>query len=576
VVKKRWNVGQIALGPEEELRKELDCSGLLARLLVRRGIEGLEEAQRFLHPKLTHLHDPFQLPGMEAAARRIVRAVQTGEKVAIFGDYDVDGVSATCLMCEFFRFIDFPVTYRLPDRLREGYGLSATAVQEFAAAGVSLIVTVDNGSSAVEEVALAAKLGMDVVITDHHQPPDDLPRAVALVNPWLPESVYPFKDLAGVGVAFKVVWALAQRLSKQTKLSQEFRDFLMQSLAFVALGTISDVVPLRDENRVLAKFGLVALEQARQPGLRELVALALDRSPEKHLDASHIGFRIGPRINAVGRLGKAEKAARLLLTQDPQEAASLAAELDRENMRRREIESTIAEEARARVLETVDLERERAIVLVGEGWHSGVIGIVASRLVEEFHRPTLLLSLEGDECKGSARSIPGVDIRGALSKCQEHLLGFGGHEMAAGCRADPAALEQLRHALNASIELAPSEMIPEVRVDELVCLEDLTPETLEELARLAPHGQGNPSPSFGLEGVEVVGKPRVMGAGGKHLAFHVRQDRVVRRAVAFGKGTLFPSVSQTGARVSLLLSPRLSSWQGRSEVELHVRELEVV
>jgi single-stranded-DNA-specific exonuclease len=573
VVEAKWRVHEAAAESREDLSRRLSCSPLLATLLHRRGVSGAEEARRFLSPKLGDLHDPFGLPDMERATERILRAVRSREPIAIFGDYDVDGISSTCLLHDFFRFIEYPVAYRLPDRLLEGYGIRAEAVRELAATGVKLIITVDNGVTAVKEVETANELGVDVVVTDHHQPGAVLPRAAAVVDPWAPGSTYPFQDLAGVGVTFKLVWALAQRFSRSTKLSPPLRDFLLESLALVALGTISDVVPLLGENRILAKFGLLALEKTQRPGLRMLVSSVL-REGEK-LDAAHIGYRIGPRINAAGRLGKADAAIRLLLTRDREEAARLAAALDGENRRRQEIERSIYHEAREQVGRLVDVDSARAIVLAGEGWHPGVIGIVASRIAEEFCRPTVLLSLDGERARGSARSIPGVDLLGALECCGRCLLAFGGHSMAAGLEVDARRVDELREALGDAIPLAPREMVHEIEADCEVRLSDLTLDALGELSYLAPHGQGNPEPVFLLDGIDVVGEPRLLGADSRHLAFHVRDRSAVRRAIAFGKGDLYPRLARPGARVSLLLEPQLSSWQGRSDIELKVRELRI-
>ena len=570
-MEKVWRMrgGVESLG--DELSLGISCSPLLTRLLRRRGVSGPEAAERFLHPKPTHLRDPFELPDMDRAVQRIERAIRERQPIAIFGDYDVDGITSTCLLREFFRFIGVPVNFRLPNRLEEGYGIRRGAVEELAGQGVKLIITVDNGSSAVEEVDLASKLGVDVVVTDHHQLPPELPKAVAVVNPC--GSKYPFQGLAGVGVTFKLVWGLAQRLSKQAKVSERFRNFLVESLALVALGTISDVVPLLDENRVFAKFGLTALEQTKCPGLRLLVESVLKDKPSNRLDADDIGFRIGPRLNAAGRLGKADAAMRLLLAESESEAQMLVQVLERENRRRQKIEEEIFVAARQLVEREVNLSNARAIVLASEGWHPGVIGIVASRICEEFFRPTILISLSGHRGRGSARSIPGVPICDALAACSEHLLGFGGHEMAAGVEVDSEHLDALRAALNSAIALEPSQMVPEIDIDAEISLADLSFQLLEELALLAPHGIGNPEVVLSVEKADVVGEPRIVGGNGRHLAFHVRQGGTVRRAIAFGKAEFYPSISRQGAQVSLILQPRLSNWQGRSEIELHVREI---
>ncbi|MBI4601117.1 MAG: single-stranded-DNA-specific exonuclease RecJ [Planctomycetes bacterium] len=581
VVESRWRIRDTEPRAWERLAREAPCSPLVARVLAARGIADPEEARRFLHPKLGHLHDPDGLPDMGRAVERIALALERREPIAIFGDYDVDGISSTCLLFDFFRFIGCRVKYRLPNRLLDGYGLRADAVRELAAEGVKLIITVDNGSSAGEEVDLARVLGVDVVITDHHQPPAVLPQAPAHVTPCVPASSYPFRSLAGVGVTFKLIWALAQRLSRATKVSEEMRRFLVESLALVALGTISDVVPLVGENRVLAKFGLMALSETARPGLRRLVESALEGrgearvGGEARVDSGAVGYHLGPRINAAGRLGRAETAMDLLLASEDAQAQALARTLEGENRRRQAIERDIFESARDRVLRTVDLDRARAIVLESEGWHTGVIGIVAARIAQEFSRPTVLISLEGGRARGSARSVPGVHICDALAACSEYLSGFGGHEMAAGVELEPRLIESLRRALNDAISLEPSEMVPEVVVDSELRLRDLSLEAVKELELLEPHGHGNREPLLLVEGAAVAGRPRVLGGDGRHLAFHVRQDGPAFRAIAFQQAQWASRLERPGARASLLVTPRISRWQGRSEVELNVREIRV-
>jgi len=570
VVRKRWRVAERDRASDEALAAEIRKSPVLASLLRRRGVGDAAAARSFLSPRLADLHDPFELPDMERAVARIEEAVQKKEPIAIFGDYDVDGVSSTCLLRDFFNFLGHPVRHRLPNRLLEGYGLRAESLRSLAAEGVRLVITVDNGSSAYEEVEVARSLGLDVVITDHHHPPPELPRAAAFVNPLAPESRYPFRGLAGVGVTFKLVWALSQRFSKQKKVSEEFRTFLVESLALVALGTISDVVPLVGENRVLAKFGLQALEKTRRPGLRKLVECALDLDGGGRLNAGHVGFRLGPRINAAGRLGKAEAAIDLLLAREEKDALVLAEALETANRRRQEIEREMLVTARELVQSTVDLSSDRAIVLGRSEWHAGVIGIVAAKIAEEFSRPTLLISLEKGRARGSARSVPGVHICEALAACGHLLDGFGGHAMAAGVEMDPTRVDLLRAALNRAILRDPAEMAPETEVDAEVRLSDLTLETLAELALLEPHGHGNPEPTFISRNVTVAGEPRTMGDRGQHLSFYARQDRTVARAVAFGRGAEAEPLRRNGAQVTLVYRPRLSRWQGSQELELHV------
>jgi single-stranded-DNA-specific exonuclease len=578
VVEKRWRVAAVDGAERDRLAGELRCSPLVAALLLRRGIQSPEEGTRFLDPKLLDLHDPLLLPDMGLAAERIERAVRDREPVAVCGDYDVDGLSATALLVEFFRLLGAPLRTHIPHRMEEGYGLSTAAVLRLAEEGVRLIITVDNGSSAAEEIALASARGVEVVVADHHQPSAVPPTPLALVNPWAAGSRYPFPYLAGAGVAFKLVWAISQRFSRSKKLSPEFRRFMLDGLALTALGTISDVVPLSGENRILAKHGLLALERSERPGLRRLVEYAL-RGKEEPLTAEQVAFRIGPAINAAGRLGSAESALRLLTTSSDEEARGLVALLEKENRRRQRIEGEILASVRARVRSEVDLAAERAIVLADPAWHPGVVGIVASRVVEEFHRPALLIALDGDRGRGSARSIAGVHIFDALGKCSAHLLGFGGHAYAAGVEVLAKSVEPLRRALGAAISLAPEEMVPELDIEAELALADLSPGLLSELARLEPHGAGNRPPLFAARSLEVAGSPRSMGQDGRHLSFFVKSGDpraaggAALKAVAFGRGGIAPSLLGPGARIDLAFQPMVNRWGGQERIELNVKEI---
>ncbi|HLU50342.1 MAG TPA: single-stranded-DNA-specific exonuclease RecJ [Planctomycetota bacterium] len=578
---KRWVVPEIDLGLCERIQRSIACSPVVAALLVRRGVGEPDEAAAFLAPSLHDLSDPFLLPDMDRAVARIEEGLRRRERIAIFGDYDVDGIASTALLVSFFRQIDCPVDYRLPHRLSEGYGLREATVEELARDGIELLITVDNGSSSVGPIARARELGIDVVVTDHHEPPGELPSPVALVNPRLDEKSGVCRDLAGVGVTFKLVWALCQRLSKSKKLSPEFRQFLVDSLAFVALGTIADVVPLHGENRILARYGLTALGNSKRTGIRRLLDLALSSTrtngagrPE--IESSHVGFRIAPRLNAVGRLGRADQGIELLLTDDPERADELCEAIETENQRRREIESAIHSQARERVLEEVDLSKARAIVLGDPEWHPGVIGIVAARIMDEFYRPTLLFALENGRARGSARSIPPVHITDALGRCRDVLLGFGGHAMAAGAEIEPRRIGELRDALQRSIEVPVETLEPEIEADGRVVLDEITADLFADVAKLAPHGHGNPEPLLVAEGVKLVGEPRLLGQDGRHIAFHVRQGERVLRAVAFGKGEWFDDLrGGRGLRLSLLFRVRKNVWQGRTTIELDVQDMKL-
>jgi single-stranded-DNA-specific exonuclease len=578
MVQRRWIVPDVDGTLAGVIREKSACSSLLARLLLRRGVLSPDEAAVFLDPKLLQLSDPFDLPDMDRAVERIAVALRRSEPITIFGDYDVDGIASTCLLLDFFRLIEVPVSYRVPHRLADGYGLRIETIEEFAATGTRLLITVDNGSSSRAAIARAGELGIDVVVTDHHEPSSELPEPVAFVNPLLDRTGRVFRHFSGAGVAFKLVWALCKRLSKGKKLTGEYRDFVWESMSLAALGTIADVVPLRGENRVIATHGLRTLMRSTKPGIRALVEVALAaesagaQGAAPRLRARHVGFRVGPRLNAVGRLGHAAQAIELLTTSSDERARVLLAELEAENDRRRSIEAAILKTARERVLAEVDLEREKAIVLVDPGWHPGVIGIVSARITEEFHRPTLLLCVDGDRARGSARSIPQVHITDALARCRHLLRSFGGHARAAGADLDLARVTELRAALNDAIPTPISEMVPEIEADGEIRLEDLSPGLLEDLAKLEPHGEGNPEPLLVARGVEVVGEPKLIGREGRHVSFWVRHAGRSYRAVAFGQAAGYETL-RSSPSVSLLFQPRWNEWGGRREIELDVREI---
>lgn len=576
---KNWRVNKVWRGRDVdaeqsvELARALGCSRILTDLLVSRGIDAPDEANRFMNPSLSDLHDPDSLPGIDKAVERITTAIRENQSVAIVGDYDVDGLSSTALLLEFFRFIDKPVQYYIPHRVRDGYGLNESVVRRLAEEGVDLIITVDNGSTALAAAEAAATLGVDLVVTDHHLPGDELPKAVTIVNPWLAGSEYPFRQLAGVGVTFKVVWALCRFFSRSRKVSPEFRTFMVESLALVALGTIADVMPLRDENRVLTRYGLRSLETTDRAGLRELVSLARRGEDDRPLTSEDVGFRMAPCLNAAGRLGDADDALRLLIARDVDDAKALVGTLKRQNDLRREIERDIHEEARATILEDYDPEDDRFFVLAREGWHPGVIGIVAARIVEEFYRPTLLIALEGEIGKGSARSIPQVEVCEALRQAKQCLSSFGGHAMAAGVQLDRDRVLDLRRALNAAVQVGPGEMIPEVTVDGEYALDEWTPEVLRDISRLEPFGEGNPQPRFATRDAQIVGMPRLMGSDEAHLSFHVRENGTSLRAVAFRMAKHFQGLCDPNARVSLVYRPKINRWANRSSLELMVDEM---
>ncbi|HHW13524.1 MAG TPA: single-stranded-DNA-specific exonuclease RecJ, partial [Firmicutes bacterium] len=488
-------------------------SPVLARVLAARGFSEPAAAHAFLHPE-SAFGDPRLLLGMEQAVRRIEAAFAAGERIRVYGDYDVDGLSATALLVEYLQSRGARVDFRLPSRFEEGYGLSLAAVEEAAADGVRLLLTVDCGITAAAEVARAAELGVEVIVTDHHEPPAELPRAVAVLNPKQPGCPYPFKELAGVGVAFKLVEALAG-------VAQEsVQDRLGPLLDLVALGTVADVVPLLGENRLHARWGLERLRSSPRPGLAALLQVGeLGRKS----DSAVIAFGLAPRLNAAGRLGDATIGVRLLLERNPARAEALARELEAANRTRQALEEQIMAEAVAALEGQGEPERALALVAAGEGWHPGVIGIVAQRVVERFHRPAVVISLDGGVGRGSARSIPGFHLYDALRECADLFVKFGGHAMAAGLTLPAGNVPAFRERLAAvaAARLAPEDLQPTLRLDACVAAEDLRPELVEELQALAPFGAGNPSPVLVLQGAEIV-EERLVGEGGRHWKLSVR------------------------------------------------------
>jgi len=436
---KRWVLRDCDEGRRDALVDALDVSPIVARMLVLRGVGTVDEARQFLRPELSSLHEPALLPDMDKAVARIRQAVADGEKVLIYGDYDADGVTAMALLQRFFRLLGAEPRLYIPHRVDEGYGLHREAVEAAAADGVTLIITVDCGVSAVEEVERASELGVDVVVTDHHEPGRRVPRACAVVNPKLTGCLYPYRELAGVGVAFKLAWALAQSYSQGTRVTEEFRQFLLDAMGLVALGTVADVVPLTGENRVLATYGLHALRHSTSPGIMALVRQA--GATGRALKPRDVSFRLGPRLNAAGRLGAADVCVELLTSDDLERAAAIARELEDTNKERRRIQSEILGEALERLAALDGLDERRSIVLADPDWHAGVLGIVASRIAEDYHRPTLLLSIDGEVARGSARSVPGVNLFEAIEACEEVLLAYGGHSGAAGVKLELAALD---------------------------------------------------------------------------------------------------------------------------------------
>ncbi len=527
-VEPRWiEPGPAPSGAVDRLSGELGLPRDLSRLLVARGFGTPEEARRFLRPSFDDLHPVERLPDARRAADRVLAAVETSETVLVHGDYDADGLCATALLCRGLEALGVRSVPFVPHRLRDGYDLGRAGLERAAAVGAELIVTADCGVSASEAVRAAAEAGRDVIVTDHHRPPERLPDALAVVHPGLPDGDYPFADLAGVGVVWKLLTAVWERSGRDP-------TELYEHLDLVCLGTVADVVPLRDENRVLVRAGLRALDRTLKPGLRALKRRA---GLEGEVAAGTVAWVLGPRLNAVGRVGEPEVAVRLLTTEDEEEAVELADRLERHNEARREEQRRVGAEAEAEAVRRYDPEGDRSLVLWGEGWHPGVIGIVASRLVDRFHRPVALVALDGEGGRGSARSIPGFHLHRALVECSDRLERFGGHAGAAGFEIRRGELEGFaRHFEEvARRELDREGLRPRLQLDLEVPLAGADRALLELLRHLEPHGAGNPRPLLASRGVRVEAVRRV-GEDGRHLKARLTDGDVGVDAIGFGMG----------------------------------------
>ena len=572
---KRWVLRDCDEGRRDALVAALEVSPIVARVLLNRGVATPEEARRFLRPELSSLHEPALLPDIGKAVERIRRAVADGEKILIYGDYDADGVTAMALLLLFFRLLGVEPALYIPHRVDEGYGLHLEAIEAAAADGVGLIVTVDCGVSAVEEIERARELGVDVIVTDHHEPGRRVPRACAVVNPKLTGCLYPCRDLAGVGVAFKLAWALAQSFSPGKRVTEQFRLFLLDAMGLVALGTVADVVSLTGENRVLATYGLHALRHSASPGIVALVRQAV--ATGKALVPRDVSFRIGPRLNAAGRLGAADICVELLTCDDPSRAEEIAGQLEATNRERRRIQAEILDDALQRIAELPDLDQRRSIVLADEHWHAGVLGIVASRIAEDLHRPTLLLAIDGDVARGSARSVPGVNLFEAIEACEAVLLSYGGHSGAAGVRLACGRVDEFRELFEREVRRRSGDAEPcgVLEIEAEIDIGAVGYRLVKDLESLAPYGEGNPAPVLVCSDVRVAGQPRLMGQQGQHISFYVRGGETSLRVVGFGMGGIYDEVASGDVAWDIAFTPRLNSYRGMEEVELELCDLRV-
>ncbi|MFM7167490.1 MAG: single-stranded-DNA-specific exonuclease RecJ [Planctomycetaceae bacterium] len=561
------------------LSGQLQVSPLLAQVLIARGLGDPEAAKAFLNAKLSDLNDPALLPGVERAAEAIVQALQQKRRITIYGDYDVDGVTGTSILWHCLQLCGGHVDYYIPCRMEEGYGLNQAAIRQLHEEDPQrLLVSVDCGIASVKEAALAKELGLELIITDHHTLGEQLPDAAVLVHPRLPGSEYPFGELCGAGVAFKVAWAICQRLGDGKKASPRMREFLTSAVGLAAVGTVADVVPLQAENRVIVRFGLQSLSEMGSPGLKALLRVA-KLSDKQALRADDIGFGIGPRINAAGRLGQARLAVELLTTQDPERAVQLAAWLDQLNDNRKTVERRILRQAKEMVAEHEAWQQHKTLVLAHHDWHPGVIGIVASRVAEEFDKPAILISLKEDGTgTGSGRSFAGFPLYDALQACSAHLLQFGGHKAAAGLKLQAGNIDAFRDSLAAWADehFHPAAEDTQLRIDAEVLLSEVNLRAVTELERLGPFGAENPTPRFMASRVELAEPPKTMGEGGRHLSVRIRQQGTVMRAVAFGRAEWAEELAKAGGPLHISFQPNINTFQGISRVELQLIDWKAV
>ncbi len=545
-----------------ELSGKMECSPALARLLLKRGISDPGQARAFLHPAKEQLYSPWLMQGMEKAVERLLRAVGNEEKIIIHGDYDADGITASVIMVEALQYLGARVDYFLPSRFDEGYGLHKDPLQQFKAEGASLVVTVDCGINAVKEAEFASGIGLDMIITDHHQPLEPVSSAVAVLNPLQENCPYPYKELSGAGIAFKLASALMEKAKE---------PFPAQLLDLAALGTAADVVPLLDENRIIVTLGLDVLGSFQRPGFKAL-ADAVGLQPDR-VNSAALSFVLGPAVNAAGRMGEALPAAKLLLEKDDGRAAELAESLHQANQARRSTEQNILKEAEKEAQEHIDTRDSKIITLAGKNWHHGVIGIVASRLVDKFNRPVALVALEGGVGRGSARSIPGFDITAALSASSGLLDRFGGHEQAAGFTVMEENITILRENLEsyASAKLETEKLQPNLYIDAELDASEIDFDLAEALEKLQPFGKDNPRPLFGSRHWQLISW-RLVGSDQKHLKIRVQKNERTLDPIFFS-GAEQEAKLQQGRKVDLAFRLKNGFFRSQKTLDLEIKDI---
>ena len=556
---KKWQIYQSDYEKIKELQEKYNINKLSATILSNRGIIEEKQIKKFLDPKRTDFYNPFLMPDMESAVNRILKAIENNEKIIIYGDYDVDGITSVTVLKSFFQDRGIHVDEYIPNRLNEGYGLNKTAIEKISKQKYTLMITVDCGISAIEEIDYANQLGIETIVTDHHEPGNELPKALAVVDAKRKDNKYPCRNLAGVGVVFKLIQALSIKLNLDEKEYLKYLDI-------VCVGTISDIVPLEDENRVIVKLGLKLVSQTRNLGLREILKL----SGYQQIDSTTISFGVAPRINACGRMGHQEDALKLFTTKDINEVIKLAEKLNEYNKERQDIEKNIYNEA-IEIIDKDDLDKKNTIVVMGKNWHHGVIGIVSSKITEQYFKPSILLCEEDDYGKGSGRSIPGFDLYKALTECKDTIDKFGGHSMAVGINVKKEQFNEFRNKLEGiAKEQHIEEIVPILNIDAQVELDEINKDMVNSLKELEPYGEGNKMPIFAFKNLRID-SIRALSEG-KHLKLTLKDKKNIVNAIGFNLGYL-SSEYKIGDKIDVVGNLEINSFNGVDNLQINIKDI---
>ena len=552
----------------ENLTRETGISSIKARLLINRGIDTPKDINSFLFPRLSGLIEPLLLKDMEEGAALVVSAIEKQESIAIFGDYDADGLTSTALLVNFFTELGIPVLYYIPDRIKEGYGLNIESVNRLAEKKVKLIITVDCGISNEKEIEYAQSLGIDVVVTDHHQIPENFSPVCPVINPNRPDSEFPFRELAGVGVAFFLAAGIRSCIRKKGWFKLAAEPDLKQYLDIVALGTIADMVPLIDQNRIMVAAGIEAMKVSRWLGIEAMKKICgLD---SQAITSGDVAFKLAPRLNAAGRVGDNITGIKALVTDNYSEAINTAKELNSMNNERQRIESKIIDDIESNLIPELDLENKRTLLLAKQDWHKGVLGIVASKLLDRYHRPTVVLTIRDGIATGSGRSIDGFNLHDSMTQLKHLFKKFGGHYHAAGCTLDRENIELLSQGLEeiARSVLKDEDLIPSITVDDCLKLAELTIDAVNDIRSLEPFGSGNPEPVFYSGNLEVMDSWIV---GENHLKLRLRQGESIQEAIGFNLADMQPV---QGSAINIVYTPEINKWNGNEKVQMRILDLE--